>query len=93
MFALWLLSRASEGAEAALAQAVGGFGAGCRSQERRGCSGSHLGISANDNCALEVSHAGSSKFGKTGTPTALPMVGGGLGDGFMAFKCPPPPAS
>lgn len=80
MFALWLLSRASEGAEA-----VGGFGAGCRSREQRGCSGSHLGISANDNCGLEVSHAGSSKFGKTGTPDSSVYGGRGIRGWFYGI--------
>lgn len=95
MFALWLLSRASEGAEAALHGLWAALGQGAQGMlGMRGCdcSGSHLGISANDNWGLEVSHEGSSRFEKTDTPTALSVVGGGLGDGFMAFNCPPPPA-
>lgn len=32
-------------------------------------------------------------LGRQAPLTTLSGVGGGLGDGFMAFKCPPPPAS
>lgn len=56
-----------------------------------GCTGSRLGISANDNCVSEVSHTGlSAGSGRQALLTALCLVEGGLGDGFMAFKRPPP---
>lgn len=36
-------------------------------------------------------HAGlSADWGRQALLTTLSLVGGGLGDGFMVFKCPPP---
>lgn len=74
MFALRLLSRTGEGAEAAPHRLWAALGPGARGMlGMRGCdcSGSRLGISANDNCGLEVSHAGSSEFEKRHPDSSL----------------------
>ena len=56
-----------------------------------GCAGSGLESSANKNRVSEVSRAGlSAGWGRQALLTALSLVGGGLRDGFMAFKRPPP---
>lgn len=49
------------------------------------CSGGHLGISANDDCGSEVSHAGSSEFGKTSTPDSSLCGGRGIRGWFYGI--------
>lgn len=89
---------AGERAEASLAEAAGGLRAAQQGEEHGGCAGcgdgTALGVVWESRLMIIVSwrcHTGlSAGSGRQALLTTISLAERGLGDGFMAFKRPPP---